>query len=171
VVVALALASVASAHPDRAPLRGHPSTCDGQGVTQHLHRARVLLREAYESGPDRELIGKAQAHRRCIRIASVRQQIGELRDRLKAELEQRQALSDITPPGPEYLAALRQCESGGNYSTNTGNGFYGAYQFTLSTWESVGGSGYPHLAAPAEQDYRAAYLWRTGGPGHWPNCP
>jgi hypothetical protein len=68
------------------------------------------------------------------------------------------------------LAAIRQCESGGNYSTNTGNGFYGAYQFTQSTWESVGGSGSPAAASPAEQDKRAAILYAKSGPGPWPVC-
>lgn len=68
------------------------------------------------------------------------------------------------------LDAIRQCESGGNYSTNTGNGFYGAYQFTLSTWASVGGSGNPAAASPAEQDMRAAMLYAREGPGPWPVC-
>src|SRR5512135_274481 len=57
-----------------------------------------------------------------------------------------------------WLAATRQCESGGDYSTNTGNGFFGAYQFTLSSWEAVGGTGRPDLASPAEQDARALKL-------------
>jgi hypothetical protein len=68
------------------------------------------------------------------------------------------------------LAAIRQCESGGRYSTNTGNGFYGAYQFTQSTWNSVGGSGNPAAASPAEQDRRAAMLYAREGPGPWPVC-
>lgn len=69
-----------------------------------------------------------------------------------------------------WLRNTRQCESGGNYATNTGNGFYGAYQFLISTWHSVGGSGRPDQAEPLEQDYRAVILLRTGGPGHWPVC-
>jgi Transglycosylase-like domain len=68
------------------------------------------------------------------------------------------------------LAAIRSCESGGNYSTNTGNGFYGAYQFTQSTWEGVGGSGSPASASPAEQDRRAAILYSRSGAGQWPVC-
>lgn len=68
------------------------------------------------------------------------------------------------------LAAIRSCESGGNYSTNTGNGFYGAYQFTQSTWAGVGGSGSPANASPAEQDRRAAILYSRSGAGQWPVC-
>jgi len=69
-----------------------------------------------------------------------------------------------------HLAAIAQCESGGNYGTNTGNGFFGAYQFTLSTWASVGGSGNPAAASPAEQDKRAAMLYAREGAAPWPVC-
>ncbi|MBP2471759.1 hypothetical protein JOF53_000631 [Crossiella equi] len=62
---------------------------------------------------------------------------------------------------------LRHCESTDRYDTNTGNGYYGAYQFDLPTWRSVGGSGYPHQASPAEQDYRALYLYRMRGWQPW----
>jgi peptidoglycan hydrolase CwlO-like protein len=68
------------------------------------------------------------------------------------------------------LAALRQCESGGNYATNTGNGYYGAYQFSLSTWQGLGYSGLPSDAPPAIQDQAAARLEAQGGWGQWPTC-
>ena len=76
----------------------------------------------------------------------------------------------ITKPYAGWLYKVRMCESHGNYRTNTGNGFYGAYQFLPSTWRSVGGSGLPHNATPLEQDYRAVKLRITGGTGHWPIC-
>jgi hypothetical protein len=68
------------------------------------------------------------------------------------------------------LAGIRACESGGNYSTNTGNGFYGAYQFDQQTWNSVGGSGNPANASPAEQDARAQALINSRGSSPWPSC-
>lgn len=52
----------------------------------------------------------------------------------------------------DWLSALRDCESGGNYEDNTGNGYYGAYQFSLSTWERLGYSGLPSDASPGTQD-------------------
>lgn len=78
----------------------------------------------------------------------------------------------ITAPGPSYLRRLRHCESGshGLYEANTGNGFSGAYQFTPSTWRSVGGRGMAHNNVPREQDYRAAKLYRREGSGPWPVC-
>jgi uncharacterized protein YabE (DUF348 family) len=51
-----------------------------------------------------------------------------------------------------WLYKLRMCESHGNYQINTGNGYYGAYQFSLSTWQRIGYSGYPNEAPPAVQD-------------------
>jgi len=68
------------------------------------------------------------------------------------------------------LASIRECESGGDYSANTGNGYYGAYQFTQETWEGVGGSGSPASASPAEQDAAAQRLMAQSGSSPWPVC-
>lgn len=66
--------------------------------------------------------------------------------------------------------ALRQCESGGNYSTNTGNGFYGAYQFELGTWQGLGYEGLPSDASPSTQDEAAQRLYEARGSSPWPVC-
>ena len=68
------------------------------------------------------------------------------------------------------FARLRQCESGNNYRINTGNGYYGAYQFNLNTWHGLGYSGYPHQAAPATQDQAAHELQADRGWSPWPAC-
>lgn len=65
---------------------------------------------------------------------------------------------------------LAQCESGGNWSINTGNGYYGGLQFSLSSWRAVGGSGYPHQASKSEQIARAERLQTIQGWGAWPAC-
>jgi hypothetical protein len=67
-------------------------------------------------------------------------------------------------------AALRQCESGGNYAENTGNGYYGAYQFSQATWSGLGYPGRPDLAPPATQDQAAQRLQARSGWGQWPAC-
>ena len=64
-------------------------------------------------------------------------------------------------------AAIAQCESGGNPSINTGNGYYGMYQFSLPTWRSVGGSGLPSDASVEEQTMRARMLQQRSGWGQW----
>lgn len=69
--------------------------------------------------------------------------------------------------------ALAECESGGNWSINTGNGYYGGLQFSKSSWLGAGGGKYaplPHLASPSEQIATAKVLKQGGGWGHWPSC-
>ena len=65
---------------------------------------------------------------------------------------------------------IANCESGGNWSINTGNGFYGGLQFSLSSWEAVGGVGYPNEASPSEQIALASILQSRQGWGAWPVC-
>ncbi len=65
---------------------------------------------------------------------------------------------------------LAQCESSGNWAINTGNGFYGGLQFTLSTWREFGGTGMPHQKSRAEQIRIAEKVLRVQGPGAWPHC-
>jgi hypothetical protein len=81
-----------------------------------------------------------------------------------------QNASGRTDPGEGAWERLRFCESGGVYTTNTGNGFYGAYQFDLQTWESMGGSGEPSAAPFWEQDLRAKALFQARGAQPWPVC-
>lgn len=65
---------------------------------------------------------------------------------------------------------LARCESGGNWSINTGNGYYGGLQFSLGTWRAVGGSGYPNDASRDEQIARAEMVLARQGWGAWPAC-
>ncbi|MEQ4209855.1 ubiquitin-like domain-containing protein [Actinopolymorpha sp. B9G3] len=67
-------------------------------------------------------------------------------------------------------AALADCESSGNPDAVNPAGYYGLYQFSLSTWESVGGSGNPVDNSSAEQTYRAKLLYQRSGAGQWPVC-
>ena len=66
--------------------------------------------------------------------------------------------------------AVAKCESGGNWSTATGNGYYGGLQFTMGTWRANGGSGSPHKASREEQIRVAENVLRTQGIGAWPSC-
>ncbi|MBB1500410.1 transglycosylase family protein [Propioniciclava sp. MC1683] len=69
--------------------------------------------------------------------------------------------------------AVAQCESGGNWSINTGNGYYGGLQFSASTWKAFGGHQYAsnaHLATKAQQIAIAQKTLAAQGPGAWPTC-
>jgi predicted ribosomally synthesized peptide with SipW-like signal peptide len=68
-------------------------------------------------------------------------------------------------------AALAKCESGGRVDAVSSNGLYhGLYQFSVSTWRSVGGSGLPSDASADEQTYRAQLLYNKSGRSSWPHC-
>src|SRR3954470_14409355 len=70
-------------------------------------------------------------------------------------------------------SGVAQCESGGNWSINTGNGYYGGLQFSSSTWLAYGGGDYApraDLATPAEQIAVAEKVLAGQGIGAWPVC-
>ncbi|MDQ0770423.1 nucleoid-associated protein YgaU [Pseudarthrobacter defluvii] len=66
--------------------------------------------------------------------------------------------------------ALAQCESGGNWSINTGNGFSGGLQFTPSTWAAYGGTGSAQNASREQQIAVAERVQASQGWGAWPSC-
>ena len=68
------------------------------------------------------------------------------------------------------MRALRGCESGGNYSANTGNGFYGAYQFDYGTWRGLGYAGVASDAPAWKQDEAVVRLHAQRGWEPWPAC-
>ena len=78
----------------------------------------------------------------------------------------------VTPPltGGGVWDRLAACEAGGNWSINTGNGYYGGLQFSLSSWRAVGGSGLPSNASKSEQIRRGEMLRARQGWGAWPAC-
>lgn len=73
------------------------------------------------------------------------------------------------PAGGDVWARLAQCESGMR-NVNTGNGYYGYFQFSAGTWRSVGGSGLPHHHDYATQLAAAQRLQARSGWGQWPIC-
>lgn len=66
--------------------------------------------------------------------------------------------------------ALANCEAGGNWATNTGNGYSGGTQFSLATWRSVGGTGEPWQNSREEQIHRGQILQARSGWSQWPAC-
>ena len=88
-------------------------------------------------------------------------------DELRARMDElRESRFTASPT----LQAIAACESGGNPATDTGNGFYGKYQFTLETWQAVGGTGNPAQrlrgrAGPPRDD-----ALRARGASPWPVC-
>ena len=74
------------------------------------------------------------------------------------------------PADPATWDRLAQCEAGGNWARNSGNGYYGGLQFSLGTWHSVGGQGRPDQNSREEQIHRGQILQARSGWGQWPAC-
>lgn len=66
--------------------------------------------------------------------------------------------------------ALAACESSGNPRAVSMGRYFGLYQFDVQTWASVGGTGNPADASPAEQTHRASLLYAERGTAPWPVC-
>ncbi|MEW2503563.1 transglycosylase family protein [Amycolatopsis sp. CA-161197] len=75
-----------------------------------------------------------------------------------------------TPASATNWDAVAQCESSGNWNTNTGNGYYGGLQFTQSTWKAYGGTGSAANASREQQIAVAERVLAGQGGGAWPNC-
>lgn len=75
-----------------------------------------------------------------------------------------------SPANTSVWDEIAQCESGGNWDTDTGNGYYGGLQFTLSSWQAYGGTGNPSQASRDEQIAIAQKLQAAQGWSAWPVC-
>jgi hypothetical protein len=138
-------------------------------VAGHVTVAAQMRAERY-ANQQQDLTAQAVRLARRLDIADERRRLrGEEPDAIQARIRELERRLDAPTASPT-LEAIAACESGGNPETDTGNGFYGKYQFDLSTWNAVGGTGNPAHASEAEQDRRAAALYAQAGPSPWPVC-
>lgn len=80
------------------------------------------------------------------------------------------SVSSSASQGSSVWDSIAQCESNGNWQTDTGNGYYGGLQFTLSSWQAFGGTGDPSQASRNEQIAVAQKLQASQGWSAWPVC-
>lgn len=161
---ALAAATTDTDTPGREALRASGRLTHDTDDKDRLVRTNLrLARREAQLSDDKLRAG----HSRRVRDDSV--SVIRLRNRrLRRSIMRLERRAGSTASAP--LQAIAACESGGDPTTNTGNGFYGKYQFTMSTWQSVGGTGNPAAASEAEQDRRAAMLYAQSGASPWPVC-
>jgi hypothetical protein len=140
--------------PDHGALRPSGRLAHDAGFKDGLVRTNVRLSRRLDRRPDV----------RRLRTLPV----SVLRDRNRGL---RRRVARLAPATPPHLQAIAACESGGNPSAIGGGGQYrGKYQFSPSTWASVGGTGDPAAASEAEQDRRAVMLYAREGASPWPVC-
>lgn len=131
----------------------------------HPGEARLLAQGS-------EKLAARIAAQQAARAAARQARLEQLeRERASRSAAPRSAPLQAAAPVPDDVwARLRNCEAGGNYTRNSGNGYYGAYQFSAGTWRSLGYPGLPHQAPPEMQDEAAKKLQARGGWGQWPAC-
>ncbi len=98
------------------------------------------------------------------------QAAAQARARAAALAAQQTTAAATAPATADAFTQLRYCESGGNYTRNSGNGYYGAYQYSLGTWNNYDGYARPDLAPPSVQDAKAEADQAHRGWSPWPAC-
>ncbi len=138
----------------------------------------MVRRPTYEFGKQHTGFKSVPARGRSVdREAIAKKRIARQQRASRSGTRQR-----LAPPTPKRVTAaarpsddviwqrLRNCEAGGRYDRSSGNGYYGAYQFSAGTWRSLGYKGLPHQAPPEVQDEAARKLQARSGWGQWPAC-
>jgi hypothetical protein len=159
----------------RAPLDHQQSLVAHRRATRaiHLRGRAVELKRALDKAQGRKVrVERERKHARKAVTPALEHRVRTLKTKLAAARTPAPAATTAAASSAPSatLEAIAACESGGNPAANTGNGFYGKYQFTQSTWASVGGTGNPAAASEAEQDARAAQLYAQQGSAPWPVC-
>ncbi len=156
--------------PTRAQILAYDRAVDRKRAKQ-FEQAVAAEQAAQEAAQQAQAEAAAQAQAEA--AAQAQAEAAAQAQAAAAAAAQAQAAKTQAPqpaPAEGVWAELRNCESGGNYAEDTGNGYFGAYQFALSTWESLGFSGLPSDAAPAVQDEAAQKLQALYGWDQWPAC-
>jgi hypothetical protein len=183
-VGATALAIPTAAQADvqssvQVPLAGHLTVASQmraehtelaqQRLTRKATRLADRVADARDRGFSPRIYRRRVGNEPPARLA---RRVRDLRGDLKAAHRRERAARRLKKhaSASPTLEAIAACESGGNPSTDTGNGFYGKFQFTIETWRSVGGTGNPAAASEAEQNRRAAMLYASAGASPWPVC-
>jgi uncharacterized protein YabE (DUF348 family) len=121
---------------------------------------KVLYKIFFENGH--------RDHAKALRSKVLRAPVAQI---VKVGTKSRPAPAPVTSSGSGVWDRIAACESGGNWAANTGNGYYGGLQFSLSTWHSYGGSGRPDQNSREAQIAIAEKVRAAeGGYGAWPVC-
>jgi hypothetical protein len=169
--IGLVLAGEARAGEGTAPFWKAHSCTHAHPLVVAKRAVSRILRSPVHYGLVRHV--RVRHYKRCVATADeYREMVGYVRAELIWRGAHRfdLAFSRFSPWVHAKLRSIAWCESRANPFTNTGNGFYGKYQFVLGTWRAMGGRGLPSDAVEGEQDFRAARLLTEHGSRHWPVC-
>ena len=120
-----------------------------------------IRRPAYAPGSYARSIDRQALRQRIVR--QQRSSRSATRQRVVPAPTPKPVTAAARPGDDQIWQRLRNCEAGGRYDRNSGNGYYGAYQFSAGTWRSLGYKGLPHQAPAEVQDEAARKLQKRGG--------
>jgi len=143
---------------------GAPHVISDLDLQHHLERRHAAVGRLYQAVTRREWAGAAAGM--MAQRAAQAAEVGERGSTPPTSARRNGA------PSAAYGTwdRLAQCEATGDWSANTGNGFYGGLQFTLGTWRAYGGVGMPNDASREQQIAVGERVLAGQGPGAWPVC-
>lgn len=139
---------------------------NGTQVAQAIYTATVVGQKPAKPNFDIEVVAPLKA-KQAAEEAAAQAKIAQARAKAAAATPQKVVGGGSTDAA---LMGLRQCEAGGNYARNSGNGYYGAYQYNLGTWANYMGYARPDLAPPEVQDAKVRETQARRGWSPWPAC-
>lgn len=154
--------------PSPIPLTSDTVVQDDYEYLMEAKIAAAEFRLARQAAVEKWYAGVAAAKKKAEEDAAAAAAAAEEAAR-QAEAQRAAAAASPRVVTGDVWGALAQCESGGT-NANTGNGYYGYFQFALGTWQGLGAPGYPHEHSYATQLHYAQILQAEGGWGHWPAC-
>jgi hypothetical protein len=175
VVLAAGTLSGAGRHDEQvaAPVARPPAApaAPALAIEDHALESRLIHEAVIRAAAEREAAERrAAATRHALRQRIIRERASREAARSRPAPASTPAPAPVQAAGDDVWAKLRRCEAGGRYNANTGNGYYGAYQFAAGTWRALGYTGLPHEAPPEVQDEAARKLQARSGWGQWPAC-
>ncbi len=139
---------------------------NGTEVAKSIYTATVEVQKPQTPNFDIEVVAPLKA-KQAAEEAAAQAKIAQARAKAAVAATPKVAFNGDLDSA---FALIRQCEAGNVYTRNSGNGYYGAYQYNLGTWANYGGYARPDLAPPAVQDAKARETQAARGWGPWPAC-
>ncbi|MDF2968194.1 MAG: rpf2 [Nocardioidaceae bacterium] len=170
--------TVTQAVPSQTTVRYSDTMLEGRTDVKRPGRdgkQRVTIRRVIADG---DLRSRKVVDTKMVQAPVNRIEVHGTKEKPQPEPEPVSESSSSAPAAPSVGSGvwdqLAQCESGGNWSINTGNGYYGGLQFNLATWQAMGGGAYASLPSEASREEQIAVATKlrdtNGGYGAWPAC-